>query len=66
MPHRITPLSKKLLEVIKAEEVPPDVALAALSRAAINTCTSSGKNVEWFTHTTLTMYEEFLMETVRR
>ena len=66
MPHRITPLSKKLLEVIKAEDVPPDVAFAALSRTAINLCISSGKNVEWFTHTTLTMYEDFLLETVRR
>jgi hypothetical protein len=66
MPHRITGLSKKILDVLNAEHVPNEVAFAALSRAAINLCESSGKHVEWFTHTTLTMYEEFLIETVRR
>jgi hypothetical protein len=29
MPHRITPLSKKILEVIKAERVPNEIAFAA-------------------------------------
>jgi hypothetical protein len=66
MPHRITGLSKKILDVLETERVPPEVAFAALSRAAINLCSTSGKNVEWFTHTTLKMYEEFLIETVRR
>ena len=66
MPHRITELSRKILDLIAAEDVPDEVAFAALSRAAINLCSTSGRNVEWFTHTTLTMYEEFLIETVRR
>ena len=66
MPHRITPLSKKMLDVLKTEQVPNEIAFAALSRAAITLCSSSGRHVEWFTHTTLAMYEEFLTETVRR